>query len=169
MGGGNGAAGSVEEAKGGMAATMNAMGVAVRAPPLDQPRNRIFNAGAAAMSEAELLALLLGTGQRGSTALQTAEALLARFDGLGGLARAHITDLRDENGVGVAKASLIVGALELGRRSVGPRAERPRTQRCPPSGSCAASRLRCAPCRCCCSTPRCSGRSCFAASTSTGR
>jgi DNA repair protein RadC len=100
-------------------------------PVHERPRERIFNVGAAAMSDAELLALLLGTGAKGTSSLQTAQELLARFDGLGGMARAHITDLRDEKGVGVSKAALLMGALELGRRSLGPRADRPKLRYAP--------------------------------------
>lgn len=96
-----------------------------------RPRERIFDVGASGMGEAELLALVLGTGGRGLTALQTAEVLLTRFDGIGGLGRAHAVDLRDEQGVGVAKAALLAAALELGRRSLGPRADRPRLRQAP--------------------------------------
>ena len=91
-----------------------------------RPRERIYNVGVGVMSDAELLALLLGAGTQGHQSLHTAQQLLARFDGVGGLARAHITDLRNESGIGTARAAVLSSALELGRRSLGPRAERPR-------------------------------------------
>ena len=100
-------------------------GLTVGARP-DKPRSRIFDVGPGPMGDAELLALLLSIGGATRTAQQTAEALLQRFDGVAGLARAHVTDLRNEPGVGVAKAAVIAAAIELGRRSLGPRAERPR-------------------------------------------
>lgn len=92
----------------------------------ERPRDRIYEPGPSALTDAELLGILLGTGGRGLTAQQTAEELLQRFDGVGGLGRAHVTDLRDERGVGVAKAAVIAAAMELGRRSMAPGAERPR-------------------------------------------
>ena len=91
-----------------------------------KPRDRLYDVGASGLGDGELLGLVLGTGAGGSTAQQTAEELLQRFDGLGGLGRAHVTDLRDEQGVGVAKAAVLAAAFELGRRSMGPHAERPR-------------------------------------------
>jgi DNA repair protein RadC len=107
------------------------MARALQGSRVQRPRERIFDVGASAMGEAELLGLLLGTGSRGLTALQTAELLLTRFDGVGGLARAHAVELRDEPGVGVARAALLAAALELGRRSLGPRADRPRLRQAP--------------------------------------
>jgi DNA repair protein RadC len=96
-----------------------------KAKEVEVPRERLLQVGPGGMSDAELLSLLLGGGSRGTGAFATASALLRRFEGLGGLARAHVCDLRDESGVGVAKAALLASALELGRRSTGPRSDRP--------------------------------------------
>ena len=96
-----------------------------------KPRERIYEVGAAAMTDAELLALVLGTGSQGSNALQTAEELLQRFEGVSGLGRAHVHDLRDEPAMGVAKAALLAAGIELGRRSTAPHAERPRLRYAP--------------------------------------
>lgn len=106
-------------------AGLGSQGLASGSRP-DKPRSRIFDVGPGAMGDAELVALLVGAGGPTTTAQHTAEELLQRFDGVAGLARAHVTDLRNEHGVGVARAAVIAAAIELGRRSLGPRAERPR-------------------------------------------
>lgn len=93
---------------------------------LGRPRDRIFDPGPGAMSDAELLGVLLGTGAGGQSAQQSAEELLQRFEGVAGLGRAHVLDLRDARGVGVAKAAVLAAAMELGRRSMRPNPERPR-------------------------------------------
>jgi len=100
--------------------------VEIRREGRARPRERIFEAGPSKLSDAELLSLLLGSGGAAQSAGQTAEELLRRFDGLGGIGRADVTDLRDERGVGVARAAMVAAAFELGRRSLGPHAERPR-------------------------------------------
>jgi DNA repair protein RadC len=82
-------------------------------PAEERPRERLFRHGASALSNRELLALLVGTGTRGASALDLAERLLA--DGLRGLAGAGLLDLRTP-GLGQAKAARVVAALELGAR-----------------------------------------------------
>jgi DNA repair protein RadC len=82
----------------------------------DGPRERLDALGPPALSDAELLALLLRTGAPGQTALGLASDLLARHDGVAGLARAAPAELRQTAGVGPAKSASLLAALELGRR-----------------------------------------------------
>jgi len=84
--------------------------------PVAGPRERLETAGAAALSDAELLALLLRTGGRARSALDVAAGLLARHGGLPGLARAAAGELRTARGVGPTKSASLLAALELGRR-----------------------------------------------------
>jgi DNA repair protein RadC len=82
----------------------------------DGPRERLLQVGAAALSDAELLALLLRTGGRGSGALSVASRLLAECGGLLGIAREDPVRLRAITGVGPAKSATVIAACELGRR-----------------------------------------------------
>jgi len=81
-------------------------------PTGEQPVNRLRYYGPAAVSSAELVAAILQTPD----ALSLAQELLTRFDGLMGLARATISELRTVDGIGPAKAAQLKAALELGRR-----------------------------------------------------
>lgn len=85
-------------------------------PVGERPRERLIHAGAAALSTAELLAIILRVGVGGENVLSVAQRLLARFDGLGGLARASLTELTAEHGIGEAKVTQMKAAFELGRR-----------------------------------------------------
>ena len=82
----------------------------------DGPRERLDALGPAALSDAELLALLLRTGGPGRAALGLATDLLARHDVVAGLARTGPAELRQTPGVGPAKSASLLAALELGRR-----------------------------------------------------
>lgn len=86
-------------------------------PEGDRPRERLSSLGAHALSDAELLALLLCTGTREENALSLAQLILSNRRGLRQLSRASPTELRAAAGVGPAKASRIVAAFELGRRA----------------------------------------------------
>jgi len=86
----------------------------VRRP--EGPRERLDLLGPEALSDAELVALLLRTGERGTDALGVAETLLARLGGLRGLAGAARGELRSVAGVGPVKGAGLEAALELGRR-----------------------------------------------------
>lgn len=89
----------------------------IRDMPTDErPRERLRHRGAAALSNAELLAIILRTGAAGENVVAQAIRLLARFDGLTGLARASVNELCSEHAVGEAKAAQVLAALELGRR-----------------------------------------------------
>src|SRR5688572_32807001 len=85
-------------------------------PADERPRARLARAGPAALSTEELLALLLGSGGRGESALDCARRLLASHGGLAGLAGLTGSELARERGVGRARASAIEAAVEVGRR-----------------------------------------------------
>ena len=87
-------------------------------PATDRPRERLRDAGAGALSNQELLAILLRTGSANESALAVAARLLGRFEGLVGLARSSFAELCAEHGLGEAKAAQLQAALELGRRVV---------------------------------------------------
>jgi DNA repair protein RadC len=82
----------------------------------DGPRERLEGCGSQALSEAELLALLLRTGARGCDAVSLGRRLLVRCGGLRGLARAGPAELRALAGMGPAKAASVLAALEVSRR-----------------------------------------------------
>jgi DNA repair protein RadC len=83
-------------------------------PAEDRPRERLARHGASALANRELVAILLGTGARGASALEVAEGLLDA--GLRGLAGRSLPDLTRERGLGRAKAARVLAALELGAR-----------------------------------------------------
>jgi len=85
-------------------------------PVSERPRERLRERGAAALSSAELLAIILRTGTPSDNVLALASRTLARFGGLAGLAKASFGELCGERGVGEAKAAQVKAALELGRR-----------------------------------------------------
>lgn len=72
--------------------------------------------GAPALSDAELVAIHLGTGRRGEGVLALSRSLLSEWGGLGGLARADVDELARTPGIGPAKASRLVAAFALGDR-----------------------------------------------------
>ncbi len=82
----------------------------------DGPRERLGRVGASALSDAELLALLFGTGHGKEGLGSFAARVLEETGGLGCLGRAGIGQLITIDGVGVGKAARIVAAIELGRR-----------------------------------------------------
>ncbi len=84
--------------------------------PGDRPRERLLAQGPEALSDAELLALLLRTGTAGNGVLELAARVLMEVGGSAGLARSGVQRLVGVYGVGQAKAAVIVAALELGRR-----------------------------------------------------
>jgi DNA repair protein RadC len=82
----------------------------------DRPRERLAMLGPQALSNAELIAILLRVGVTGENAVQVGQRLLNKFGGLSGLHRAPFDELIDQHGLGEAKASQIKAAIELGRR-----------------------------------------------------
>lgn len=85
-------------------------------PSSERPRERLRERGAAALANAELLAILLRVGASGESAIAQGTRLLARFGGLPGLARASFGELCNQKGVGEAKAAQIKAALEISKR-----------------------------------------------------
>ena len=82
-----------------------------------RPRERLAAIGPAKMSDIELLAIVLGTGTRGLNSIRMAEGLLARFKKIGSLGAADFSDVASINGIGPAKASQLLAAVELGKRA----------------------------------------------------
>lgn len=89
-------------------------------PESERPRERLLRLGAVALSDAELVAIQLGSGRRGESSLELAAALLVEWGGLAGLAAAGIDELARRPGVGEAKAARIVAAFALADRTNGP-------------------------------------------------
>src|SRR3954471_17232307 len=86
-------------------------------PRSERPRERLVALGAGALSSAELLALLVGVGATGGSALQVGQALLAGGGGSLRRKRMHpVAALTATAGIGTARAVAIHAALELGRR-----------------------------------------------------
>lgn len=85
--------------------------------PEDRPREKLLMKGTAALSDAELIAILIGTGSRKVSALDLSRRILESVEHqLPALARLTASDLTRIKGIGPAKAITIVAALELGRR-----------------------------------------------------
>jgi DNA repair protein RadC len=82
----------------------------------ERPRERLASLGPQALSNAELIAILLRVGVTGENAVQVGQRLLQSFGGLGGLHRAPFEELKNQHGIGDAKAAQIKAAIELGRR-----------------------------------------------------
>jgi DNA repair protein RadC len=85
-------------------------------PAHNRPRERLLERGAGAVSEAELIAILLRTGSKGVSVLEVATHLLKRFNKLSQLAAVTVDDLRQTKGVGRDKALTLMAAFELARR-----------------------------------------------------
>lgn len=86
-------------------------------PRSERPRERLIDFGATALSTSELLAILLGSGGAGRSALQLGQAILAEAGGtLRWIARQPVAALTAVPGVGIARAVTIHASLELGRR-----------------------------------------------------
>ncbi len=84
--------------------------------PSQRPRERLFASGPAALSDAEVLAVLMRTGRRGHSVVAEAHELLKEAGGLAGMARMDVKELMARPGMGPAKTSALAAGLELGRR-----------------------------------------------------
>jgi DNA repair protein RadC len=82
----------------------------------DRPRERMAEIGARGLRDAELLAILLRVGSPSENVIRLAERVLADLGGLPGLHRASYTDLCNLSGIGPAKATQLLAAVEIGRR-----------------------------------------------------
>jgi DNA repair protein RadC len=85
-------------------------------PAGERPRERLVEKGADALKNSELIAILLRTGFKGTSAVQVAEQLLTKFGTLDNLSRAGIEDLRKVKGIGRDKAIALKSAFTLARR-----------------------------------------------------
>lgn len=82
----------------------------------ERPRERLARLGSKSLSNAELLAILIGSGVEGENAVQVAQRLLDTFDGVTGLHRANFDEVCAQHGIGTARTAAIKAALELGFR-----------------------------------------------------
>ncbi|RZI57046.1 MAG: JAB domain-containing protein [Rubrivivax sp.] len=86
-------------------------------PPEARPREKLLARGATALSDAELLAILLRTGLPGSPVLSLARDVLDRYGGFRGLLRDPAPSLTEVKGLGPAKRSALLAVLEIARRT----------------------------------------------------
>lgn len=87
-------------------------------PESERPREKFIERGAEALTDAELLAIILNAGSGAQSALDLARALLARYENLRSLSRRPIAELRRHHGIGMAKAVALLAAFEIGRRQL---------------------------------------------------
>jgi len=92
-------------------------------PRDDRPRERMLMHGPETLSDAELVALFIGSGRRGRNAVEISRDLLQ--EGISSLARREVAYLTDVPGIGVAKATRVVAAFELARRIAAGRPDEP--------------------------------------------
>ncbi|MGE0090242.1 MAG: DNA repair protein RadC [Bacteroidales bacterium] len=86
----------------------------------DRPREKLLKKGIASLSDAELIAILIGTGTRNESAVELAKKVLKNANNnLNELGKLEIKELQKSKGIGEAKAIIITAALELGRRRKG--------------------------------------------------
>ena len=85
----------------------------------DRPRERLVREGAQALSNPELLALLLRVGVRGKNAVELGRDILQHFGSLHGLFGATLNDFSEVNGLGMAKYAQLQAVMELARRAIG--------------------------------------------------
>jgi len=82
----------------------------------DRPREKLMLKGKIALSDAELIAILIGSGSRNESAVALSKRILASVDSLNALGKMSVSQLINFKGIGEAKAITIIAALELGRR-----------------------------------------------------
>jgi DNA repair protein RadC len=94
-------------------------------PEQERPREKLIARGAAALSDAELLALFFGSGRRGLTAVDLGRELLTAAGSLKALLDQDAAQLAQQRGLGTARACSLHAALELGRRYLASELQRP--------------------------------------------
>ena len=83
----------------------------------DRPREKLSAQGRRSLTDAELIAILIGSGSRNETAVELSKRILHHYDNdLNKLGKASINELSNFKGIGEAKAISIIAALEIGRR-----------------------------------------------------
>ncbi len=85
-------------------------------PEQERPREKLAGLGAAALSDSELIAILLRSGIPGASAIDLGRQLLMRFESLGGLSRCSVSELARIKGIGLAKAVQLAAAFGLASR-----------------------------------------------------
>jgi DNA repair protein RadC len=85
-------------------------------PEEDRPREKLERLGPAALTNAELIAILLRTGRQGASAVDVARSLIKEFPNLTALKRAGVSEIAGINGIGPAKAVQLAAAFALGDR-----------------------------------------------------
>ncbi|WP_153100875.1 RadC family protein [Paraburkholderia hayleyella] len=87
-------------------------------PQRDMPRERLLNVGPTALSDTELIALVLGSGMQGRNVFELARSLLRRFQSLRAMLHATPADFNGLHGIGPAKIAQMLAVLELARRAL---------------------------------------------------
>ena len=85
-------------------------------PEAERPREKLLARGAEALTDPELIAILLRTGRRGANVVDVARHLLEQYKSLGGLSRCSVKELKKIPGIGRTKALELVAAFSLGQR-----------------------------------------------------
>ena len=85
-------------------------------PENERPREKLVEKGAAALSDAEILAVFLGTGRKGKSAVDLGREMIQHFGSLRNLSRASVAEISQINGIGPAKAAQLAGVFEFGKR-----------------------------------------------------
>jgi DNA repair protein RadC len=85
-------------------------------PPDERPREKLAEHGASALTDPELLAILLRTGVKGANAVEVARELLEQYGSLRGLSRCAVDELSKIRGIKFAKAVQLAAAFDLGKR-----------------------------------------------------
>src|SRR5881394_3840683 len=85
-------------------------------PADERPREKLLARGPSALTDPELIAILLGSGVAGANAIEVARQLLEKYQSLTGLSRCTVDELKKVRGIGKAKAMHLVAAFQLGRR-----------------------------------------------------
>src|SRR5215471_20547297 len=85
-------------------------------PQEERPRERLLSRGAQALTDAELVAMLVRVGFKGTSAVELGRQLLQRFGSLRAMAEAPVTALLDVKGLKGAKAAQLLAAMEIARR-----------------------------------------------------
>jgi DNA repair protein RadC len=85
-------------------------------PEDERPREKLLKSGTQALSDAELIALLIGSGTDGVTAVDVAKKLIQEHGGLSALASKGVSELIRMKGIGQARGARILAAFEIGRR-----------------------------------------------------
>ena len=85
-------------------------------PQGERPREKLALLGPAALSNAELMALFISSGSKGRSAIDIGRELIAKYGSMGALGSMPVAELAKEKGLGMAKASKLAAAFELGVR-----------------------------------------------------